>query len=245
MKNILKLFPLLLALAISVFGQASITGTSSTLGTSTLLSTGSGGSLTQVQKVLFNSTGDSTTQTATISAAVASNTLLAVVASDATITITGWTADVSNVSGQGEYIFRKTAVGGETSVAMNLSGSTSAVAVIFEYSGLTASPFDKSATNLPAGSVATCATGTTATLSQATELSIGGVCWNYTTNPTTVTGWSNSYVSQGAVTSTGSATNIRLEVAILTTSATTAQSSTATFGVNTTTPQGIIGTYKP
>ncbi len=71
------------------------------------------------------------------------NQVFIIVASGSVInTPAGWTKDASAVGNAGHYIFRKSAVAGETSWALTLTGSARTAWWAGEVSGLLASPFD-------------------------------------------------------------------------------------------------------
>lgn len=123
---------------------------------------------------------------------------LALVNSDATIaTPSGWSLAVSAVSGQGLYIFYRMITGGESAtVTFTPDHSTAVAAAVVEYSGILASPLDKTAFDTTSGG-SSIATGTTTTTSQADELVIVVIGPH---NPTSGTSFALTALSAGYTT---------------------------------------------
>lgn len=133
------------------------------------------------------------------SAPTAGNTLIACCNSDATIaTPAGFTLAVSAVSGQGLYIFvRDVQAGDSATVTFTPSVSDAVAGGVLEYSGLTATPLDKTASNTTNSAATSIATGTTATTAQADELLIvvvGPHAGNG--HPWVLSSWTAGYTSQ-------------------------------------------------
>lgn len=207
---------------------------------------GGGGAITQVQKKTFASTASSTSCPITFNAApVSGHLLILTVVSDTTVnTPAGWSLAVSAVNFVGEYIYYKISAGTETTVTIGLTSSDSCTVTGFEYSNMAASsPLDKTAFNNSAsGAATTISTGTTTTTSQANELVVAVVGWNDTIP--TISSWSNSFVSQSSLASTGSATNITQGTSAKVVSTTGTQTTTATLSTDCGFPSGAIATFK-
>lgn len=133
------------------------------------------------------------------SAPTAGNTLIACCNSDATIaTPAGFTLAVSAVSGQGLYIFvRDVQAGDSATVTFTPSVSDAVAGGVLEYSGLTATPLDKVASNTTNSAATAIATGTTGITAQADELLIvvvGPHAGNG--HPWVLSSWTAGYTSQ-------------------------------------------------
>lgn len=127
------------------------------------------------------------------------NLLVAACNSDATVsTPAGFTLAVSAVSGQGLYIFYRVVQAGDgSSVTFAPSVADSCAGGVIEYSGLTATPLDQTASNTIGSSATSLATGTTGTTSQASELLIVVVGPHAGNNhPWVLSSWSAGYTSQ-------------------------------------------------
>lgn len=209
-----------------------------------------GPSFSQVQKVSFPSASSVSPQTFTWSSGpIQNNLLILCCSSDNTVTTpSGYTLAKSNVSAQGQYIFYRIAGASEsTTVSITLGGADSLVGTGFEYSGmLTSGTLDVSASILNSSGTNSAPTGTTASVAQTNELAIALICWNATTEGAlAVNSWSNSFVQEATVVSTGSAQNIRQTSASLNPLALTTQTTTAALSGNTISgSQGIIVTFK-
>lgn len=132
-------------------------------------------------------------------APTAGNTLIAACNSDATIaTPAGFSLAVSAVSGQGLYIFYRVVQAGDSAtVTFTPSVSDAVAGGVLEYSGLTATPLDKTASNTTNSSATSIATGTTATTAQADELLIVVVGPHAGNNhPWVLSSWTAGYTSQ-------------------------------------------------
>ncbi|MFN2592949.1 MAG: hypothetical protein ABR532_08985 [Candidatus Dormibacteria bacterium] len=165
----------------------------------------------------------------------AGNLLVAAANSDATVaTPTGFTLAVSAVNQQGLYIWYRVVQGGDSAtVTFVPSVSDSVAAGVLEYSGLTASPLDKTASNTTAsGGTSAIATGTTAAVSQNAELVIacaGPHSALNGTGPWTLSSWTAGYASQIAEAAGLGAERAGCFVADQTISSGGTQTATATF----------------
>jgi hypothetical protein len=155
---------------------------------------------TLVQKKGAQSSGSVASLSVTLDAPpTPGNLLVACCNSDATVaTPSGFTLAVSAVNFQGLYIFyRVVQVGDGSSVAFAPSVADSVAGGVIEYSGLTSSPLDQTASNTTTTAATSLATGTTGTTSQANELLVvvvgphsgSGHPWN-------LISWSAGYTSQ-------------------------------------------------
>lgn len=180
-------------------------------------------------------------------AATAGNLLLMAVnsASFLTGTPSGWTQAAAIDDFCALYLFYKIAAGGETTVGATLAASDRAGIAIMEYSGNTATPLDKTATNKPGGAPSTIASGTTAATTQADELAVACFGSIRVTHPTnTFTTYTNSYAEIAEIAATGGDADA-LAVATKALSATGTQTSTATLGGGAENhPIGLIATFK-
>lgn len=152
----------------------------------------------QVQKQSGTST--TTSVVATFSpAATAGNTLIAVAYAGqpgtANIALSGWTAgpsDLFNSSHNQIAMFYKVAAGGETTVTATEGAATTMQLHIFEYSGMSATPFDVSANAgvNDGNGVTSRVTGTTDATAQNDEVAIVAVGHGGATSALT---WSNLF----------------------------------------------------
>lgn len=213
--------------------------------------------VTRVQHVTNTGSGSGSI-TANFSAATANNLLVAVVMTRANGsfagmgTPSGWTladqwSNNSNGNAPEISIFYKVAAGGETSVTCTDSVMTAGnlAIVVNEYSGLfTTSPLDVSAIrgDSATSTVTSLTSGTSGTLAQANELCIGA--WAFRGVGTSAT-YSNSYTEDAFLAVNGDATTPgTLMVATREVSATTAQSSTATWTSPSGRAVGMLVTFK-
>lgn len=155
---------------------------------------------TLVQKAGAQSAASTTGLVVTLGAPpTAGNTLVAACNSDATVaTPAGFLLAVSAVSGQGLYIFYRVVQSGDgSSVTFAPSVADSVAGGVLEYSGLTATPLDQTASNTTNASATSLATGTTGMTSQASELIIVVVGPHAGNNhPWVLQSWSAGYTSQ-------------------------------------------------
>lgn len=162
-----------------------------------------------------NTSFDSTTVTVTFSSATAGNLLIGSYGLRGTFggTVTasaGWTEIVSvanngGVSSPDHHVFYKVAAGGETSVTFtdSLASGCNMIGVVDEWSGITASPYDVSATSDSAlTNSVSASSGTTATLAQASELCIAA--WMCRGTQTTAS-FTNSFTQDALVSASGNA----------------------------------------
>jgi hypothetical protein len=127
------------------------------------------------------------------------NFLVACCNSDATVaTPAGFEVAVSAVNFSGLYIFYRVVQSGDSAtVTFTPSVSDSVAAGVIEYSGLTATPLDKTASNTTTSSATSLFTGSAGATSQANELIIvvvgphGGAG-----HPWVFSSWSGAYASQ-------------------------------------------------
>lgn len=127
------------------------------------------------------------------------NLLVAGCNSDATVAApAGFLQAVSAISGQGLYIFYRIVQSGDSAtVILAPSVSDSIAGGVLEYSGILASPLDKTASNTVGGNPTSIATGTTAATSQANELVIVVVGPHAGPgHPWVLSNWSAGYTSQ-------------------------------------------------
>lgn len=123
------------------------------------------------EKTGSNTTG--TTLTVTFDAGVTSGNLLVALAvtNDPTITA-DWTEAIKSdnvADGDTCGVYYKIADGSETGMTMTTAGNTKHM-IIREYSGIAASPLDKTTATTPSAGVVTITAGATGALSQADEL---------------------------------------------------------------------------
>jgi hypothetical protein len=156
--------------------------------------------VTLVQKKGAQSAGNTSGLVVTLDAPpTPGNLLVAACNSDATVsTPAGFTLAVSAVSGQGLYIFYRVVQAGDgSSVTFAPSVADSCAGGVIEYSGLTATPLDQTASNTINSSASSLATGTTPTTTQASELVIVVVGPHAGNNhPWVLSSWSAGYTSQ-------------------------------------------------
>lgn len=214
--------------------------------------------IAQVQRKSAASTSDSTSHSITFDSAPTQGNLLVVVYSSdgggAAGPNGGWTPvtgtdGVLSADFTAVICWYKIAGASESSTISFTFASASNLAVTaYEYSGIAASsPVDKVAGNSPGSSTGTCATGTTATTTQADELLIAGVGQTTAGGGTlrTIASWNNSFTAELHIASTGSPVNTSISVASRIVSATGTYSSTATFsGGNSNHPSAGIVTFK-
>jgi hypothetical protein len=164
--------------------------------------------------------------------------------SDITMTSTGWSIAASIVAATGLYIYWKIAGAGEsTTVTIGINVSDSGEMAIYEYSGNTASPLDKTATASVSG-VASCGTGTTATTAQADELLFAAVGKDSTATWNGLA-WTNSFVTlSGPIAGNGSPGASCLSTATRAVNATGAYTTTASWTDGNWSGGGAIATFK-
>lgn len=179
-------------------------------------------------------------------APTAGNLLLAYVCSDSTIlTPSGWTSRRAAVSEVGLYLFDKTSAGTETTVTVApTTGTTSLTLVIEEWPACT--PDQGTLTNTNATGT-TAPTGTTATLASANDLAVAAFGVNLGGGAVTWNTYTNAYAEVAETTGVGTGNSIRIAVAQLNpTASTAAQSTTATLSASTGSFKGaLIQTYTP
>jgi hypothetical protein len=206
--------------------------------------------LTLVQsKTAVTATAASSLAAVFTSTPTSGNLLLAYANSDATITMSssGWTLRNSAIDFTGLYHWWKLAGAAESStVTVTPGGTVTTELFIEEYSGNTATPADVTANNDPAVNASSIASGTTAALAQADELAVVAFGWNDSTGTAGLaTALSGGYAINANLRGLDPSTmDTWLAVGSLATSATTAQSSTATLAGSAGRPVGLIATYK-
>lgn len=159
----------------------------------------------------------------------------------------GWTLRNSAIDFTGLYHWWKIAGASESAtVTITPGGTVTAELFIEEYSGNTATPTDVTANNDPAVNASSIASGTTAALAQADELAVVAFGWNDSTGTAGLaTSLSGGYAINANLRGLDPTTmDTWLAVGSLATSATTAQSSTATLAASAGRPVGLIATYK-
>lgn len=206
------------------------------------------------QSKTYGSIASATSHSITLDAAPSSGNLLVLcVVSDTTVTGTpsGWSVVTSAVDFTGTYMYYKIAgVSESATISVGLSSSDCCALVVLEYSGNTATPLDKTASAIAQSSP--CSTGTTTTTTQASEflvalVGLSNATGTTPTSPPTVASWSNSFVSQANVSTSGTNPNVTAGVATLNVSATGTYSSAATLSglqAGQAHNSGIIGTFK-
>ena len=162
------------------------------------------------------------------------NTLIACCNSDATVaTPAGFSLAVSSISGQGLYIFYRVAQSGDGAAVVFVPSVIDSVAAgVLEYSGLTATPLDKTASGSASAGSTSVGTGTTGTTAQAAELLIACVGPHAGAGAFSVSAWTNSFteqITEGDGLGTVGTTIVGCFVADRIVSATGAYSSTATY----------------
>jgi hypothetical protein len=164
--------------------------------------------------------------------------------SDITMTSTGWSIAASIVVATGLYIYWKIAGASESStVTIGINVSDSGEMAIYEYSGNTASPLDKTATTSASG-VASCGTGTTATTAQADELLFAAVGKDSTATWNGLA-WTNSFTTlSGPIAGNGAPGASCLSTATRAVNATGAYTTTASWTDGNWSCGGAIATFK-
>lgn len=164
----------------------------------------------------------------------AGNLLVACCNSDATVaTPAGFTLAVSSISGQGLYIFYRVVQGGDSAtVTFTPSVTDSVAAGVIEYSGLTATPLDKTASGSAPGGSSSVGTGSTGTTAQAEELLI--VCAGPHAGATgfSLSSWTNgltNQVAQGNGLGVAGTTNVGCFIGDLVVGSTGTYTSTASY----------------
>ena len=182
---------------------------------------------TRVQQV-SNTSSDVTSVTVTISAATAGNLLVAFAGNRGTpfatwATPAGWSVAIASFANSGTTaspelaVFYKVAAGGETSVVLSDAsfGTGNMIGLVDEWSGLTSTPLDATATTDSGASLSVSASsGTTGTTAQADELALGVYCPRSVQSSASFT---NSFVQDGFVTAS---TNATFPVSLITASKT-------------------------
>lgn len=206
------------------------------------------GSIAKVQSNVYASTASSNTHPITLTdIPYAGSVLILCISADATIVAPiGWSLVEASVANTGTYIYWKIAgVSEPTTVVITLSSavSTSCALAILEYTGI--STLDKSANNAANGAGATSInTNTTAATTTANELVIVLGGWDSSPTFPTVSSWNNNFVTILNSASSGSVTNIGINVAIKIVYVIGTFSGTATLSSATDNPSGIIATFK-
>lgn len=204
-----------------------------------------GGSITQVQTKVFNSTTNATSNSITFtSAPVTGDLMILTVVSGSTIsgTPSGWTVVNSAVGNTGTYMYWKIAGASESAtLTITLSSADACILFAMEYSGVTT--LDKTAEATGGGVTTTIGTGTTAATTTANELIVALAGVGGFAAATNISSWSNSIVNQ--LTGNVSAVNMSAFMGVKTVSATGTQTATATLNGNGTgNDSGIIATFK-
>src|SRR5664279_2104265 len=150
-------------------------------------------------------------RTVTLGSAPAAGNLLVMVAAsnggtdNALTTPTGWTATSHTVAaGVDLYMFYRVAGGSESATTTAIGYTTgsqsyySSPIVVYEIAGLTATPYNVSASAASAGGVTSLPSGTTGTTAQADELCTVAYGIGQTPNP--ITSYTAGYVQQDVVT---------------------------------------------
>lgn len=175
------------------------------------------------------------------------NLLLAFANSDGLLTMnsSGWTlalAEVVQFTAL-DHWWKIAGAAESTTVQVSPSASTSVALFVMEFSGNSASPLDKTASNNPGSNAASIASGTTAATTQADETAFAAVGWNEAGGfVVTATSWTNSFVEEADLRGVAGA-SVGLAVASLVTVATGAQTTTATLSNTGGRPIGLIATY--
>ena len=199
----------------------------------------------QVQKKSKASTASATSHNIVLDASPTQGNLLIVcaVADDYINTPSGWSLAASANDWTGTSLFYKIAGSGESAtITVTIPSSTSMDLAAFEYSGMAASsPLDRTATAVAQSDPVS--TGTTTTTAQANELLVALVGLSRTT--AVIASWSNSFVQEYDLESTGSSINVELGVALRTVAATGTYSSAADLtSYQNDHSSGLIATFK-
>lgn len=195
-----------------------------------------------VQKAGAQSASNVASQAFTLPGAPTPGNLVLVGAnSDATLTgPAGFLLAESSISGQGLYLWYRVAQSGDSATASVVPSVTDSVAGgILEYSGLTATPLDKTASGSASAGSTTVSTGTTGTTSQANELVIVLAGPHAGPSAFSLTSWTGGYttqVSEGQGLGTFGTTVVGCFIGDLIVSAAGTYGSTATY-----TPAGDAG----
>ncbi len=202
------------------------------------------------QNVVNSGAGTADTYEATLgSDTVVGNQVFIVVVSDATVaTPSGFTVDRSQVNNNGHYVFRKASVAETASWTVDPGGSSSTVIWVAEVSGLDlASGIDQTTSTGSGSDVTERSTGTTGTTDTADEwllASIGISDNDQSALPLGIDSWDNSFVEEATgSTSKVADTNVGLEVALRTVSATATYETTGQLN-DVSASTGIIVTYR-
>lgn len=193
----------------------------------------------QEQKVSYDSEADSTTHSLTITQPVQGRLMALVAAASAVMNLpSGWSLARSATNDPDVRIWYRIAPASfGTTVQFGSDSSCSASAVYMEYSGIDATPLDQTQSN-----VGTSDTGTTPTTTQADELIIAAVGGGGSADANW-SAWTNSFIEEHDLASSGGGFNITLGVATRIVSATGAFGTSATAGAATGTC-GCIATFK-
>lgn len=126
------------------------------------------------------------------------NLLIAAANSDATVaTPSGFTLAVSAIAGQALYLWYRVVQSGDSATVTFVPSVSDCVAAgLLEYSGLTASPFDKVASNTTLFSASAISTGTTPATSQVNELVVAAAGPHSVGAPWTLSSWTAGFTSQ-------------------------------------------------
>lgn len=189
----------------------------------------------------------STTSTVRLpEATTAGNTLLLAYTSAATVnTPAGWTLDRSQVNSEGTYLFRKTAVAGETSWTVTNTSSANASWWVAEMTTLLASPLDVVSSNGQAGTTTSWATPSiTPSSGNRMLIAILGRLSDVATLAETYS-WTNSFAQVGqALTSYSSGSGVAMAVATRNVVGNGSTSYTTTASIDTSSPNAILVSYK-
>lgn len=197
-----------------------------------------------VQSKAYGSTAAAATHDIVLNGApTEGNLILLAVCSDATVnTPAGYAVALDPVDSTGTYLYYKFAGAGESAtITVTPSSSATTSIIALEYSGIGASPLDRTAQTT--GQSASVSTGTTAATTQNDELLIG-IAGYSSNSAAAVTGWSNSFVEITTAVSTSGGINPRITVASRQVSATSTYSSVASLAGATSAGSGGIATFK-
>lgn len=144
----------------------------------------------------------------------------------------------------GTYIFYKIAGAAESKeFVVNLNDTVLCGIVLYEFSGIDATPLDKTASAV--NQSASVSTGTTATTAQGDELLIALVgISNGGATMRNITAWSNSFTEQANFLVNGTGTDVRLGTATRVVTATGTYTTTASLDAATSDASGAIATFK-
>jgi hypothetical protein len=158
------------------------------------------------------------------------------------MTSTGWSLAQSAIGLTALYQWFKIAGASESAtVTVSITASDQAEMHIVEYAGMApSSPLDRTISSLPGTSVAAVSTGTTAATQQSDELALAA--WSRQ-GAAAVNSISNAFAQQANISGVGG-TQTTMTTAVRALALMTIVESTATFAAASSSPSGLVCTYK-